>query len=210
MISFQKLFGKTDVFYGLLKASAEQASNSVQALTKLLESPNPGPDGLEEFRKARKKDKEITQQINEELVRSFVTELEREDVAALSDTLYRIPKTVEKVAERFLICGGRVPAASLSRQLKLLEGATSTVVAMVNGLCDKLHLESIKELNGKLQTIEGEADKVILALLSDLYAGTYSPMEAIMLKDLYQLMEKIIDRCRDTGNVVTGIVLKYS
>ena len=31
-----------------------------------------------------------------------------------------------------------------------------------------------------------------------------------MLKDLYELMEKVYDRCRDAGNVVSTIVLKYS
>jgi uncharacterized protein Yka (UPF0111/DUF47 family) len=30
------------------------------------------------------------------------------------------------------------------------------------------------------------------------------------LKDLYELLEKVIDRCRDAGNVVTHIVLKYA
>jgi uncharacterized protein len=210
MFSFQKIFGKTDVFYTLLQASAEQANHSVQALGKLLEAASPGQDGLDEFRLARKKDKEITQQISAELVKSFVTELDREDVAELSAALYRIPKTVEKIAERFLICAGRVPASSLSRQLKLMETATATVVTMVKGLCEKLNLASIKDLNAKLQLIEGDADKVLLALLADLYSGSHDPMQAIMLKDLYDLMEKVVDRCRDAGNVVASIVLKYS
>jgi uncharacterized protein Yka (UPF0111/DUF47 family) len=30
------------------------------------------------------------------------------------------------------------------------------------------------------------------------------------LKDLYELLEKIIDRCRDVGNVISQIVLKNS
>jgi uncharacterized protein Yka (UPF0111/DUF47 family) len=31
-----------------------------------------------------------------------------------------------------------------------------------------------------------------------------------MLRDIYDLMEKVIDRCRDAGNVLSTIVLKYS
>jgi uncharacterized protein Yka (UPF0111/DUF47 family) len=30
------------------------------------------------------------------------------------------------------------------------------------------------------------------------------------LKDLYDLLEKVIDRCRDAGNVIAQIVLKNS
>ena len=35
-------------------------------------------------------------------------------------------------------------------------------------------------------------------------------MAVIALKDLYDLLEKVIDRCRDAGNVIFHIVLKNS
>jgi uncharacterized protein Yka (UPF0111/DUF47 family) len=47
-------------------------------------------------------------------------------------------------------------------------------------------------------------------LLKDLYSGKYEPNRAMALKDIYELMEKVIDRCHDTGNVVMYIVLKNS
>ncbi|PYM09779.1 MAG: pit accessory protein, partial [Verrucomicrobia bacterium] len=34
--------------------------------------------------------------------------------------------------------------------------------------------------------------------------------KVIALKDLYELLEKVIDRCRDAGNVINHIVLKNS
>jgi uncharacterized protein Yka (UPF0111/DUF47 family) len=71
-------------------------------------------------------------------------------------------------------------------------------------------MEKIKELNDRLQYIEGEADKLMLVLLRDLYSGRHEPLKVIILKDLYELMEKVIDRCRDAGNVVVQVVLKNS
>jgi uncharacterized protein Yka (UPF0111/DUF47 family) len=68
----------------------------------------------------------------------------------------------------------------------------------------------MKELNKKLQQIEGDADKYILALLKDLYQGSHDPLRVIMLRDLYDLLEKVVDRCRDAGNVLSHIVLKYT
>jgi uncharacterized protein len=32
----------------------------------------------------------------------------------------------------------------------------------------------------------------------------------IVMKDLYELLEKVIDRCRDVGNIISNIVLKNS
>ncbi len=62
------------------------------------------PQSLEEFVRSRRKDKEITQELTEQLCKTFITPLERKDIQALSAALYKIPKTVEKIGERVLIC----------------------------------------------------------------------------------------------------------
>lgn len=210
MISLQKIFGKSDVFYDLLEKSAEEGLHSVLALKKLLSEPASPSQNLDAFILSRRKDKRITEQINEELCRTFVTELEREDIEALSNALYKIPKTVEKIAERYLICGMYLKHTDFSKHLKMMEDATSTVVEIIRQLGKKLHLEKIRDQNARLQHIEGQADKHILELLRDIYSGKHEPLQAMMLRDLYELMEKVIDRCRDAGNVVSHIVLKYT
>lgn len=208
MFSLQKLFGKSDIFYDLLEKSAEEALHGVKALKNLFSQ----PDGqkIDELKLVRRKDKQITEQIKEELCRTFVTELEREDIEALSNALYKIPKTVEKIAERFMICSSKLAGSSFYRQLDMMDDAASTVVSMVRDLRKKMHLERMKDMNAKLQLIEGNADKLILELLQDLYSGNHDPIKVMMLRDLYDLMEKVIDRCRDAGNVLSLIALKYS
>lgn len=209
MISLQKLFGKTDVFYDLLEKSAAEARHGVQALKTLITQP-PSAQNMDELKLVRRKDKKITEEINEALCKTFVTELEREDIEALSNALYKIPKTVEKIAERFMICADRIAGTDFSRQLGMMDTAMSTVVEMVGELRKKMHLERMKDLNAKLQQVEGDADKLVLDLLKDLYHGNHDAVKVIMLRDLYDLMEKVIDKCRDAGNVLSLIVLKYS
>ena len=210
MISFQKIFGKTDVFYDLLEASAAQARQSIQALQKLLSLPIDPSQNLDALIASRREDKKITQQIDEALCRTFVTELEREDIEALANVLYKIPKTVEKIAERVLICRDRLGLVDFSRQMKMKEDAIEIVVTMVGELRKKLHLERLKDLNAKLQQIEGDADKLMLECLRVLYTTEKDAVVVIILKDLYDLMEKVVDRCRDAGNVIAHIVLKNS
>ena len=94
--------------------------------------------------------------------------------------------------------------------MALLEKATSTVTEMVKQLRKKPAIDYIKKLNAQLQQTESEADDLILSMLEDLYSGKHDGAKVLALKDLYELLEKIIDRCRDAGNVVTHIVLKYS
>lgn len=209
MISLQKFFGKTDVFYDLLERSVKEAQNSVHQLEKLLAKPA-GTESREGLSEIRRRDKAITQEIDEALCKTFVTDLEREDVEALANALYKIPKTVEKIAERYEICAGKLQGVDFSTQMGFTKAAVDIVVLMVGELRKKMHLEKMKEHNSRLQKIEGDADKHILALLKDLYQGQHDPLRVIMLRDLYDLLEKVVDRCRDAGNVLSHIVLKYT
>ena len=210
MISLQKLVGRSHIFYDLLEQSAEEGRNSVLALKKLFSEPASPSQNLDAFILSRRKDKKITERISEELCRTFITDLDREDIEALSNALYRIPKTVEKIAERYWICRPHLKTSEFTKHLQMMEDATSTVVEVIRELAKKLHLEKIQDQNARLQHIEGQGDKHMLELLAEIYSGKYEPLQAMMLRDLYELMEKVIDRCRDAGNVVAHIVLKYT
>ena len=148
--------------------------------------------------------------VAERLTTTFVTPLEREDIEALSNALYKIPKTLEKFGERLLLCPERVRKTDFSRQAGLLLKAADVVLVMVKALRSSPDLEKVKEQNDRLQYLEGEADKLMIDLLRDLYAGEKDAVSVIALKDLYDLLEKVIDRCRDSGNVIFHIVLKNS
>jgi uncharacterized protein Yka (UPF0111/DUF47 family) len=209
MFSLQKLFGKDDPFFRLLEESARESQNSVQALKRILQNHSITPT-LEEFVASRRKEKELATEIRSLLVNTFVTALEREDIEQLSHALYKIPKTVEKFAERYILCAPRLRDVNFDQYLTMLDEMTATLVQMVETLRKKSDLESMKEFNGKLQRLEGDADKLMLERLRDLYSGRHEPVKAVVLKDLYELLEKVFDRSRDAGNVVFHIVLKHS
>ena len=164
---------------------------------------------MEEFAASRRADKKITQEISEALTTTFVTSIEREDIETLSNALYKIPKTVEKFAERINLAPEQVRGLDFSRQTALIELAVETLVTMVRGL-RRPDLEQVKSLNDRLQQLEGDADKAVLELLREVYQGQHPASKTVLLKDLFDLLEKVIDRCRDAGNVVTHIVLKNS
>jgi len=209
MFSLQKLLGKEDKFFTLLEKSAEQARNSVQALVKLSKTPDQ-TELLYEFIEARRKDKQITAEISQAVYTTFVTTLEREDIEALSNALYKIPKTVEKIAEHIMLAPQHIRGVDFSKQVILLEQATEQVLALIRSMKKGANLEEVKDLNDKLQFVESEADKAIIEVYRDLYNGKYEAVKLIVLKDLYELLEKVIDRCRDAGNVISHIVLKNS
>ncbi len=209
MFSLQTIFGKGDKFYGLLEASAAAARESTRALVELLAAP-PAQRSLEKFKLARQREKDLAAQISQELVNTFVTALEREDIDALSSALYKIPKIVEKFAERYTLAAERLGDVDFTSRAAMLERACEVIEQMVGLLRKGMNIDTSKALNDKMQAIEAEADRLILELYRETYARETDPMRYLILKDLFELLEKAIDRCRDAGNVVHQVVLKNS
>ena len=208
MISIQRLLGKEYKFFSMLEQTAAEGRVSVQALVKLSKTLDQ-PGLLEEFIQARRKDKQIKAQITEAVYTTFVTALEREDIELLANALFKLPKTMEKFAERVWLTPQYMTGVDFTFQAALLEQSADTVLEMVK-VMRRGGLDKIKTLNDRLQRIEGEADKVVLDLYRELFSGRHDPVRVIVMKDLYELLEKGIDRCRDTGNLICNIVLKNS
>jgi uncharacterized protein Yka (UPF0111/DUF47 family) len=209
MFSLQQFLGKDQKFFHLMEGSAEEARAGIECLVDLVKHPD-NEKSLEAFAAIRRKDKRITQELSEHLTRTFVTPLEREDIEALSSALYKIPKTAEKFGERFLLAPKHVAGWDISKQSAMLQKAAEMVVLLVKELRSGVDLQKVKKQNDQLQYIEGEADKLMVEALEDLYKGDHSSLRVVILKDLYELLEKVFDRCRDVGNVVFHIVLKHS
>jgi uncharacterized protein Yka (UPF0111/DUF47 family) len=207
MFSLQRLFGKEDRFFELLKASAEEARASVEALGRYLSRAD-RERSLSEFIASRRKEKQIYNEISETLSRTFVTRLEREDIEALSLSLYKVPKTVEKIAEHIQISPHLLTGVDLQREIATLNEAASILVEMTAQLHRGMNLERTKELNDRLQEKEAEADKLMLEHLRAMYSGRYNAVTVVFLKDLLDLLERVFERCRNAGNVVNQIVLK--
>jgi len=207
MVPLQKLLGKEDRFYELLEASAAQACQSVRALRRFMANIGPGAR-LDDFVASRRSGKSVTAEISHLLCTSPVTALEREDIEALSNSIYKVPKTAEKIAERVLLAPQHMDGLRLDSHVAGIEQAAETLLQMVKELRAGAGVQRIKTLNEKLQSIEGEMDKALNDLVRGLYNAVENPGRVVFLKDIYELLEKVTDRCRDAGNVINQIVLK--
>lgn len=209
MFSLQTIFGKGDKFYGLLEQSAATACESAGALHDLLTKPEQGAV-MAPFTATRAREKELASQISEGLINTFVTALDREDIEALNSALYKIPKTIEKFAERYEIVAFRLSGVDFGQRALVLQRSSEVVAEMIGELRRGLRIDPIKKLQDRLQALESEGDRMMLAPYRTLYIEGDDAMRAMLAKDLFELLEKAIDKCRDVGNIVYSIVLKNS
>jgi uncharacterized protein Yka (UPF0111/DUF47 family) len=209
MFSLQAMFGGKDKVFDLLQASSKAAHESAQAVDQLARD---GDSSLPmaTFRATRKREKELAAQIGEELINTFVTALDREDIEAMNAALYRIPKTVEKFAERYVLVTERLGNVDFTQRTEILVGCTETVAKMVTEMRGGLHIGRIRKWQDRLQALEAEADNLLMEPYRDFYINADDPIRVMLAKDLFETLETAINACRDVGNVIYAIVLKNS
>ncbi|HEY0309828.1 MAG TPA: pit accessory protein [Luteimonas sp.] len=208
MFSLQTIFGQGKQFYALLDEAAIAAHDSTVALYQMLSDTSRAPV-LDAFKLARQRERDASEKISQALVDSFITPIEREDIEALGSALYKIPKQVERFADRFVLAQHRLEGIDFAPRAAMLEKAAAVVVEMVREL-PRLRLEPMKKLSDKLRVIENEADRLILELHRDIYSGNLDAGEMFLLKEFFEILEKAIDRCREAGVVAYEIALKNS
>ena len=208
MFSLQTIFGQGNQFYTLLEEAAVAAHDSTKALHTMMKATDRQP-ALDAFKLARLRERAASDKIGKALVDSFITPIEREDIEALGSALYKIPKQVEKFADRYSLALQHLDGIDFAPRAAMLEQAASVVVEMVHEI-KKMNIDRMTSLNEKLRAIENEADRLMLELYRDIYSGRLDHLQMFLLKEFFEILEKAIDRCREAGVVAYQIVLKNS
>ncbi|HGM5110780.1 TPA: DUF47 domain-containing protein [Stenotrophomonas maltophilia] len=208
MFSLQTIFGSGKQFYTLLDEAAVAASDAAKALHSMLRKADRQP-ALDAFKLARLRERAASDKISQALVDSFMTPIEREDIEALGSALYKIPKQIEKFADRYSLATTHLEHIDFAPRAAMLEQAAGVVVEMVADL-RHMNLDRMTALNEKLRSLENEADRLMLELYRDIYSGRLDNLQMFLLKEFFEILEKAIDRCREAGVVAYQIVLKNS
>lgn len=209
MFSLQRLISGSDKFYDLLDSSAKEVQESATIVAEMLKTRD-YQTNIDRLAELRRRHKQIKWTITEELCSTFATPIEREDIENIAASLYKIPKALVKFAESAYAGNRNMLDEHFLQQCELLQRAVAKVCTMTYGLRKSPNPQKVREMNDEIQLIEGEADKRMTEINRELFSGKYDAISVILLKDINSLMEKAIDRCRDTGNVMFQVTLKYS
>ena len=212
MFSLQKFFCRDERFFDLIEALAQSSSSSVKSLAQALVEPET-LKSVDEIVQKRRKSKELNDEISHQLCISFITPFDREDIEALSSALTKISKTAEKFLSQFFVFQDAIQHENFKMPADYIKQSADILIEMVKQLRNKPDVEAVKEMNSRLRYCETETDHIMLTLLKTLYSNPNkadSMVNILATKNLQELIEKLMDRLREAGNIVFRVVLKYS
>lgn len=206
------LLPQEDRFFDLISENSEMAYRCVMLMRQLVLEEDPqkidklGHDIVEAKRRA----KAITQELSERLCQTFITPIDREDIQALAYGLYKIPKTCEKAQERIRMFNMRPFHDDLVKITTQMAEAAEPLHDMLKHLKSLSNTQAVGAQCALISNIENTVDELMSQLLVRLFADEPDAKSVILRRDIYNLLEKIVDRQRDMANLILEIVLKHA
>jgi hypothetical protein len=205
-MKFFRRKSKPDRFIHLLVKQAEFAVEGMQALQEFVKQRD---DALaKRVGEVEKEADEVRRVLIDELNRTFVTPIDREDIFALSlsidDILDYANTTIEEMAMLHV-----EPNAYIERMVSLLTDAAREIYLGVTRLQDHPnvandHAVRAKALENRMETVYREA----IAHLFNVPRDVDHVVEMLKLREIYRHLSNAADRGDSAANVIGDIVVK--
>jgi predicted phosphate transport protein (TIGR00153 family) len=187
----------------------KQAEYTVEAMQKLLEYVRePSAEIAQEVTSIEKKADEVRRVLIDELNRTFVTPIDREDIFALSLTIDDVLDYADTTVEEMHML--RVaPNAFMERMVSLLTDAAREIYMGVMRLEDHPNVANDHAVRAK--ALENRMESVYREAIADLFAMPRDidhVVEMLKLREIYRHLSNAADRGDQAANVLGDIVVK--
>jgi uncharacterized protein len=150
----------------------------------------------------------VCHQIYEELDRTFVTPIDREDLAALTKALDDVIDEMEHAATFAALYRFDCLTEPMRNLVRINVQSAGEVARSVRLLRRFSDAELIRQPTIAVHTLENEADVLFRGAVASLFTDGVAPAEMIRQKDILESLEIGVDRCEDAMDVIRSVVVK--
>ncbi len=207
---------------GLKEFFKPRPDKFVQLLIEQAEITLHGMDALESYmkkrsakhaatvRQAEKDADEVRRILIDELNRTFVTPIDREDLFALSRAIDDVMDYADATVEEMEVLDVE-PNDYLRRLVSLLQDAAEEIHLAMQRLKNNPGVAS--EHASRAKALENRVEQVYREAVADLFSGPediHHVMEMLKLRELYRHLSNCADRGDEAANVIHDIVVKIT
>jgi len=197
-------------FYDLFEKSAGNLVVAAGKLTDLFDNYEDVEAKVKRIKDLEHEGDSITHEIMKSLHRTFVTPIDREDIAFLANSLDDVMDFIEAAARTAFLYKITQPTEAARALAAVVLKITYKLNDVMPLLRRRDQFEQILEQCVEINSLENEADDVHHAALAELFDNTKDVREIIKWREIYEHLESATDRGEDVANALEAIVLKHA
>ena len=152
----------------------------------------------------------VTHEIMNELRKTFIPPLDREDVAALAESLDDVVDYIEDAAARMVLYKVTEPTSTAQELARIILRVAEEIQRTLPLLRNREDMKRVLRATVEINRMENEADDVARQGLMQLFDQPTDVLHVIKWREIYEVLEGATDRAEDVANVLEGVVLKHS
>ena len=210
---FQSLLPKQGAFFSLFEKHAQTLVDGSNALARLLQGGAAMNQHIREIVEREEQADAITREVLHSVRRTFLTPFDRGAITSLISAMDDAIDEMQKTA-------GAISLYEVAEFEQEMRDIAAIIVDATRLLTEALPLlraihensARLHELTGRMVRLEGQADDIHAAGLKKAFValGHADTLRFIVTREIYNHLEKVVDRLEDVANEIDGLVIDHA
>ncbi|QRG67018.1 DUF47 domain-containing protein [Brevibacillus choshinensis] len=204
------LFTKTDA---LLEDLYEIAKNVHESAVYFNEYKISSMETLQTFAETMKEyESKGDKMIHEIIIRinkTFITAIEREDVMDLAVKLDDVLDGLETCSSRLYMYDIMAPDETMVKFGQIIEDSSQQILLAME-LLKEQKLSGMREYIIRINDLESKGDDLVRHSIRALFRSSSDPIHIMQFKEIYEILEEVMDHCEDVADAMETVIMSNS
>ncbi|OAA94333.1 DUF47 domain-containing protein [Clostridium coskatii] len=199
---------KEDKFYEFFVQTANIAYTEAKLLLDFLNNLENSEENLKKLKEVEHEGDKKQHEILEQLNKTFITPIDREDIYAIANDMDNIIDYMESTASRFVMFNVNECTEDAISLSKMIVQCCKELIIIMEELKNMKTSKRLSEKIIEVNRIEEDGDVVSRKAIGDIFRKDIEVIDVIKWREIYQYLEDTLDACEDLANVIEGVVMK--
>jgi len=194
------------IFFNLLEEQAELAVKVAELFQTMIREYSTFEVLIQRIKIMEHEGDELVHKIIQKLHRSFITPIDHEDISKLASLYDDVLDLIEATANRIFLFKIEKPDEVIKEFVDMIVRQVREVSALTKHI-RKINQREIERKFKAIHSLENEADDLYNFAIVELFKER-DPIKIMIMKDIYEFLEQITDKCEDICLVIQDVVIK--
>ncbi|HEX7122682.1 MAG TPA: DUF47 family protein [Gemmatimonadaceae bacterium] len=194
-------------FFDLFNQLAEKMKVAAGLLRAMFAEPARIKEHVAAIKQVEHEADSLAHEVSRRIDRTFITPLDREDIHNLTQALDNVVDMIDGAARRSEMFGITESRAAATRLAAVLQ---HSVDSLQKAVVEVKNRRAVMEHTRAVKHFEEEGDALYHMAVGELFQGNPDPIDVIKWKEIYDTLERALDRCQTAAIVLESISLKNS